>query len=545
VEINSRNNSDASEDQLMLSPIRSQVSYGSIDKEVFNDSVLQIDLEDLPHGRHLGLFSTIVLFISRIIGSGIWAVPSNVYEGVGGSPFLFFTMWLIAALMAFSGLYAYLELGSIVPRSGGTKVFLEFIYPRPKLLISVVFSLFTLAFGISLTNAIVFGKYTLFSIGFSTEFIESTNWSNYVGLLLIIITTLIHGFSTKHGIFVQNVLGALKLFLVAIMSLTGIYVLCFPGKLTGLPNHLEMDKFFKFHDSSIVSASSLSSSLLGCFFTFGGWNAVHTVSSEIKDPVRTLKIAGPVSLLIAFFNFILINIAYLKIIPPDEMMKAGPLVGSILFEKVLGYRLGRQFVTVSIALSSASNVFVVVYSISRMNQEIFREGYFPLSDKFAANFKHTNTPLLSLLVCSVLTAFWLIVLPANGKSFNYIVSLEGYSQQIFLLLIALGIFIIRKRYPDQKAPIRASITGVALIVLVSLSVIISPFFSKYNDSSPTYIEYLPPYYIFSPILLLLCLAFWGIKFKLLPYLFKYSLHREIQTLDDGLTIKNWVKVYNH
>ncbi|ODQ60946.1 hypothetical protein WICANDRAFT_77611 [Wickerhamomyces anomalus NRRL Y-366-8] len=542
VEVNSRSNSDASEDQL-LSPIHSQRSYGSLHKELLNDSVLQIDLEDLPHGRHLGLYSTIILFISRIIGSGIWATPSNVFAGVGGNPFLFFTMWLIAALMAFAGLYAYLELGSIVPRSGGTKVFLEFIYPRPKLLISVVFSLFTLAFGISLTNSIVFGKYTLFSLGYSSEFIDSSNWSNYIGLILIIVTTLIHGFSTKHGVFVQNVLGAMKLFLVAIMSLTGIYVLFFPEKLTGLPNHLDMDKFFKFDDSSIVTASSVSSSLLGCFFTFGGWNAVHTVSSEIKDPVRTLKIAGPVSLLIAFFNFILINIAYLKVIPHDEVIKAGPLIGSILFERVLGYRLGRQFLTISIALSSASNVFVVVYSISRMNQEIFREGYLPFSSIFASNFRHTNTPLWSLLVCSVLTSFWLILLPANGKSFNYIVSLEGYSTQVFLLLIAIGIFIIRKKYPDQKAPIRASITGTALIVVVSLSVLISPFFSKNDSSNPTYISYLPPYYIASPFLLSLGLAFWAIKFKILPYLGSFKYHREIETLDDGLTVKKWVKVH--
>lgn len=542
IEVNSRSNSDASEDQLIISPIKSHQSYGSIDKEM---NILQLDLEDLPHGRHLGLFSTIVLFISRIIGSGIWAIPSNVFEGVGGSPFLFFIFWTLAALIAFAGMFIYLELGSIVPRSGGTKVFLEFIYPKPKLLISVAFSIYTLAFGISLTNSIVFGKYTLFALGYSAEFTTNSNWSNYIGLILIIITTLIHGLSTKHGVFVQNVLGALKLFLVGIMILTGIYVLTFPSKITGLPNHLHLDKsFFTMKDSSLVSASSLVSSLLGCFFTFGGWNSVHTVASEIKNPVRTLKIAGPVSLLIAFFSYMLINIAYLKVIPHDEVMKAGPLIGSILFEKVLGYRLGRQFITVSIALSSASNVFVVVYSISRMNQEIFREGYFPSSSLFASNYTHTKTPLLSLLTCSFLTAFWLVVLPPNGNALNYIVSLEGYASQVFLLFTAIGIFIIRKRFPDQKAPIRASIIGTWSTVLVSIIVLISPFFSKIDKSSSTYISFLPPYYIFSPILILLCVGFWGLKFKLLPYLFNYSLEEKIETHEDGLTVKNWVKVFH-
>ena len=43
-----------------------------------NEDVLFLqDLEDVPQGRHLGLFSTIVLFVARMVGSGIFATSSG------------------------------------------------------------------------------------------------------------------------------------------------------------------------------------------------------------------------------------------------------------------------------------------------------------------------------------------------------------------------------------------------------------------------------------------------------------------------------------
>lgn len=539
VQVASRSNSDAS-DASELEPIISPFKeYSTIIAD--DDSTFQLDLEDLPQGRNLGLFSTIVLFIARIIGSGIWTTPSAVLLMCGGNLTAFFALWIIAAIVAFSGLYVYLELGSIIPRSGGTKVFLEFIYQRPKYLVSVVFGLYSLAFGMCLSNALVFGKYALYSFGVSSEYIDSSKSANLVGLALVLVSTIVHGVSVHHGIFVQNILGFLKLLLVAIMVFTSLYVLCFPQKLTGLENHLHYNDFFQFQDSSIVSVSTISAGLLQCFFTFGGWNSVHTVASEIKDPVRTIKIAGPVSLSIAFVNYMLINVAYLKVVPYDEFVKAGPLIGSIFFEKVLGHTLGRQFVTVSIALSSASNVFVVIYGVSRMNQEIFREGYLPFTKITASNYKHTNTPLFSLILCCAITTFWLLILPPQGNSYNYIVSLEGYPTQIFIVLIAVGLFVLRKRYPDKHAPIRASLVGTSFIVIISMYVLIAPFTAPTDPS--TALELLPPYHILGLLLLGLCVGYWAIMFKVLPNIRGYQLEKNTIHLEDGLSVKEWVKVW--
>ena len=78
-------------------------------------------------GRHLGLMSTTFLIIGRIIGVGIFSTPGSVTLGVGsvGASLM---LWLLGALLAFSGLSVWLEFGCMFPRSGGEKVYLEAVY---------------------------------------------------------------------------------------------------------------------------------------------------------------------------------------------------------------------------------------------------------------------------------------------------------------------------------------------------------------------------------------------------------------------------------
>ena len=45
-------------------------------------------------------------------------------------------------------------------------------------------------------------------------------------------------------------------------------------------------------------------------YTYGGWSRVNYVLNNVRNPVRTLKIAGPLGLGICATLYILANIAY-------------------------------------------------------------------------------------------------------------------------------------------------------------------------------------------------------------------------------------------
>lgn len=489
-------------------------------------------LDDIPQGRHLGLYSTIVLFVSRMLGSGIFATSLKIYENSSGSPFLFLLAWLLAALVAFSGLYIFLELGSLVPRSGGSKVFLEYIYTKPYMLAGYVFLAYSVLFGFSILNALVFGEYVLHSLGVQ----PSETKIRVVGLGLVYVVSAVHGYSVHHGIKVQNFLGALKLFLLLVIAVTSVYLTFFPQLFTHIEPQLTWGNFFK--SSTKFSFAKFTSAILEASFSFSGWGSVHTVTNEVIDPERTLRIAGPLSLTMVFVAYFLMNIAYLVVIPASEFVDSGKLVGSILFEKVFGERIGRYILSTSIALSSGGNVFVVIYTISRLSQEVFREGHFPYSRFMASNWPF-GSPLPTILLSAFITT--LIVFLPKADVYNYIISLEGYMTQIFLLFTALGIFILRKREPELRAPIRASIVGTFFVILMSVYLIVSPFVSKSNPN-PVGLESWPSYSVISVLTLSFLTLCWALKFYFFPWLYSYRLVREDVILEDGLTMKEWQKI---
>lgn len=502
-------------------------------RELHDLAYLQ-EVVDLPQGRHLGVFAVTVNFVSRIVGSGIFAVPGLMYQDVGGSPALFFLVWFIAAALSFAGLYVYLEMGSLISKNGGTKTFLEFIFYKPKMLTTVMVGIFYILFGFVISNSLVFGQYFLYCIGVDSP---SDSSLSRVGLVLIAVSLGIHSLSVKGGTFIQNLLGALKSLLIIAMALAGAYALL-PQSVTSIENQLIKYNFFATkHPVTIAGFTSL---LFKAFFTMAGWNSVHTLAGEIEDPIRTMKISGPLSLIIVSVCYLFINLAYLIVIPSEELLSRGELVGSLLFERIFGSSIGRRFLTMSVAVSAGGNVFVVMYSCARMNQEVFREGFLPFSRFFSSNSRF-GTPIPSLCIVCVISSLFLIM-PSRGNLYDYIVNLESYPGQFFIFLVAIGIFIMRKRYPELKAPIRASLFATALLVIFSVFLLIGPLVPSKGEKWYMHKGY-PNYGITSCIFFTCCATYWYVKFRLLPRLGEYQLVLKDDYLDDGLAIKVWQKVY--
>ena len=91
--------------------------------------------------------------------SSIYATPSIILRA-SGSVGVTFIMWLLGATVAATGTAVYVELGSVrnaaellrdfaitflqgLPRSGGEKNYLEFIYRRPEFLITCTYAVYT------------------------------------------------------------------------------------------------------------------------------------------------------------------------------------------------------------------------------------------------------------------------------------------------------------------------------------------------------------------------------------------------------------------
>jgi amino acid transporter len=61
--------------------------------------------------------------------------------------------------------------------------------------------------------------------------------------------------------------------------------------------------------------------MFAVLFTYGGWQNANYVLNEVRDPVRTLKIAGPLGLGITATLYIFANIAYFAYVPSHALSR--------------------------------------------------------------------------------------------------------------------------------------------------------------------------------------------------------------------------------
>src|ERR1700737_3789787 len=77
--------------------------------------------------RGLGLLDSVLLLVSGIIGSSIFLTAKDI-AGPLPQPMLFVLVWVLGALISLCACFAFAELGSMFPDSGGQYIYLREAY---------------------------------------------------------------------------------------------------------------------------------------------------------------------------------------------------------------------------------------------------------------------------------------------------------------------------------------------------------------------------------------------------------------------------------
>lgn len=151
-----------------------------------------------------------------MVGTGIFATPSSILA-LSGSVGLALFMWVAGMLIAAAGMAVYLEFGTAIPRNGGEKNYLEYVFRRPKFLATGFYAGYVILLGWAGSNSVVFGEYIL-----NAAQIEVNRWNQRgIGLACITSAFLIHGLALKWGLRLQNLLGIIKLIIILVIVVSG------------------------------------------------------------------------------------------------------------------------------------------------------------------------------------------------------------------------------------------------------------------------------------------------------------------------------------
>uniref|UniRef100_A0A0B7JZR1 Amino acid permease/ SLC12A domain-containing protein n=1 Tax=Bionectria ochroleuca TaxID=29856 RepID=A0A0B7JZR1_BIOOC len=476
-------------------------------------------------GRTLTWQSAFIIVMSRVIGSGIFATPGVILRSVG-SPGLTLVLWLVGAVIAACGLSVSLEYGCMLPRSGGEKVYLEFTYRHPRFLASTLVAIQAVLLGFTASNCVVFSQYVLFALGIDHPS-EVLRKGLAAGLLVFVTVT--HGVFPKTGIRLQNILGWVKIAIVGFMILSGIYVLVFrPGTATTGSSPPVSDQLSWDHvwEGSVWNWGTIATSFFKVLYSFAGLDNVSNVLNEVKEPVRTLKSVTTAALFTTCGLYILINLAYLLVVPVDEIKQSGELIAALFFERIFGHGFGKTALPLAVALSAVGNVLVVAFAQARLKQEIARQGFLPYSHLLSST-KPFGSPLGGFVV-HFIPSLLVIVLPPSAEVYSFILELEGYPGQIFSFAICSGLLLLRFKRPDLRRPFKAWTPAVLIKIALSVALLAAPFFPP--SQKPANGMFYATYAIVGVSILVAGVIYWYLWTVLIPRWRGYTLEEETEHL---------------
>ncbi|KAL4079793.1 amino acid transporter [Scleroderma citrinum] len=477
-------------------------------------------------GRHLGVTSCTLLIIGRIIGTDIFSTPSSILLSAGsvGASLM---LWVLGFLVSFCGLFIWLELGTMFPRSGGEKVYLEVAYKKPEYFVTAVYGINAIILGFTASGCIVFANNVLVAAGKDV----SVGAERGIALGVICFVTILHGLAPRTGVIVMNTLTIFKTAILLFVVVAGWVV------LSGKAHIVDPTSNFQ---NAFVGTSHSSNNYAAAMFkvldAYSGWSNANYVLNNVRNPVRTLKIAGPLGLGICAVLYIFANIAYFSAATKEEILESGVTVADLFFGNVFG-TTAKRALSVFVALSAIGVVTTSTFAAARLNQELAKEGIpLPFGNKFwASNWPTGQAPMPGLLLHLIPSAI-AIIAPPMKVAFPFILDVQGYPIQFVNLFIVIGLFWLRWSKPHHPRPFKVWWPAAVFYLASSVFLLVAPLLPPINgvgDTPPL------PYYLYCVVgagILLVGPVYWAGWRIVLPRIFGYTLVPRKETLKDGTVV---------
>ncbi len=400
----------------------------------------------------LGLFTTTMIVVGAVIGSGIFRKPGVMAHDVG-SPEILLAVWVLAGIITLFGALTNAEVAGMIPETGGQYIYFDRMYGP--------FSAYLYGwavFGVIQTGSIasiayVFAEYaTKFitlppvsasfqSLSFSVPFIGQITpfgdfWVKVIAGGLILLLTLVNYLGVRFGGIVQNI------FTVSKIVAMGVLVLCaflLPG--VGAASNLSVDSTVV-TPHGIAMVVAIAAALQGAFWAYDGWNNVTYIAGEVIQPQRNIPRALILGMAIIIVVYVLINLAYCYVLPIDTMADS-KLVAADVAEKF--FAGGGRWIAAAVMVSTFGTVNGTILASARVYFSMARKNVFP---RFLGHaHPRFNTPGSSLVV----QGLWSVMLLFSG-TFDTLTDMLIFVSWIFYAAGAYGIFVLRKRYPDAHRP---------------------------------------------------------------------------------------------
>lgn len=393
--------------------------------------------------RRLTLFDGIMLLVGGIIGSGIFLTAAEI-AGEVRTPGLFIAVWVLGGLISLLACFAFAELGSMFPNSGGQYVFLREAYgDLPAFLYG--WMIFTVAqTGTIAALAVAFAEYlarvvpldygrVVFSLG-----VVDVSRGQVVALAAILALTTVNVFGVRRGADVVNLATVLKFAAIAAFVILGFAI----G--TGSWENLQTP-MAPVEGRSLIAA--LGVALIAVFWTYDGWIYITYVAGEVKDPQRNVPRTLIFGILIVTAVYLAMNLTYLYALPMAQIAEhvtVAQAAAASMFSPSAA-----QWLSLVVAVSCFGAASAAVLSGGRVYYAMAQDRVF--FQRMAVVHPRWRTPAFSLII----QGLWAGALALTGtydQLFTYVI----FMMVLSYVASVVGLFVMRRTRPDHPRPYRCT-----------------------------------------------------------------------------------------
>jgi APA family basic amino acid/polyamine antiporter len=375
------------------------------------------------------------MVVGTIIGASIFVQPSEI---TGPVPSIWgaASVWLVAGILTFFGALVTAELASTFTESGGVYVYLREAF-SPMVGFLWGWAMFwTMHTGIIAAIAVVFARYLAYFLPLGPSGIKAAavaailflSWINYLGV--------------KEGSNLQTAFTAAKVLAIALMILVG-FIFGEPAGAVGpiadaAPGLTDSSS----HQGGFFGGATLRdflTALVAGLFAFGGWHMVTYNAEETVAPRRTIPVALTVGVLIVTACYIALNAVYFHVLPLDTVISSDRVAADAA-DAVIGH--GGAVMSGLVVFSTFGAISGIVLAGPRVYYAMSRDGL--VFGWLGAVHPTRRTPHLAIGAQGI----WASVLVLTG-TYRALFTRVVYTEWIFFGLMALGLFVFRRR-PDLR-----------------------------------------------------------------------------------------------
>ncbi|MGP1505006.1 MAG: APC family permease [Eggerthia catenaformis] len=391
--------------------------------------------------KNLGITTAISIVVGCVIGSGIFFKPQAIYSATHGAPGLGLIAWIITGIASVCGALTFAEIAIMFPRTGGIVTYLKEAFGE------------TIGFLAGWIQVLVFypAMISALAVAFSNQlslFLKTDQYIIVIAIGCIIILAGMNSLGSKPAGRLQIIFTVSKLIPIVLLIIFGF-----------IKGQNDAPLFSPMIGKDINTVVVLGQLMVSVLFAFEGWTGVGAIAGELKNPGKDLPraIIGGVSIIMAIY--LIINIAYLKVIPASSLafLKAPAAAVAI---KLFG-NIGGKIIAVGIMISvfGACNGFLM--SGSRVAFAMAQEETLPFSS-YLSKLNKDKVPFYSIFLVALIG----IIYSISGQ-FNLLTDLAVFSSWLFYTLTFIAVIKLRKDKSfikrEYKVPFYPIIPLIAII----------------------------------------------------------------------------------